>query len=491
MVSARNHKSKTQLTVLAAALLLTLPAFAGSAQSGAYLGVHIGDITPELAASLKLNDISGVVVESIDHDGPACKAGIKNKDVITSVAGTKIHNIQQMVEVMNGMAAGSTANIGIIRDGSAQNVKVTLGSRKNWMAATPVPAPNNVARSNAMAKSFVAPMPAMAYPADVDVPLMMPASARRGIIVEGLTTQLAEFLGVPNGQGVLVRNVQRGSLGANAGLKAGDVIIKIDGQMIRDLADWRRSMDISHGKISFSIIREKHEQVVDMAVPVPAGELRMGEDWDSLVPDMDAFNQQMQLLGPQIAQQTQAMLFSSDELEKMQREIQKSVNKDLNKELKRENKELKHQTKEIQKQMKDLEPQLRKQTEEVQKQMEQMRPEIEKQTQAAREQMERIQPEIDKQVREQMEQLGPQIQKQMQEVQKSMAILNDKDLAKMRDQINDSLKNIGPQIQEQMKVIGPQIQQQMQELQKQMQHQQEWQDMMKNWPNSSEKPNQM
>ena len=477
MVSARNHKSKTQLAALAVALLLALPAAAGSAQSGAYLGVHIGDITPEVAARLRITDISGVVVESIDHDGPACKAGIRNNDVITSVAGTPIHNIQQMVEVMNGMAAGSTANIGIIRDGSAQNVKVTLGSRKNWMAATPVPMPNNGTKSNAVGNSFVAPMPPVAYSADVEVPLMTPASARRGIVVEGLSPQLAEFFGVPNGQGVLVRNVQRGSLGANAGLKAGDVIIKIDGQPIRDLADWRRSMNITHGKTSFSVIREKHEQVVEMAVPVPAGELHLGDDWDSFSRDMDAFNQQMQLMGPKIAQQTQAMLFSSDELEKMQKEIEKSVNKNVNKELKRQNKELKHQAKEIQKSMKDIEPQLRKQSEDIQKQMEQMRPEIEKQTQAAREQMEKM---------------GPELQKQMQEMQKSMAVLKDQDLAKMRDQINQSLKNIGPQVQEQMKVIGPQIQQQMQELQKEMQqHQREWQDMMKNWPNATGRPDEM
>lgn len=476
MISARNYKS--QVAVLAVALLMLPAAFAGSNESGAYLGVHISDLTPDLANSLKLNDISGVVVQSIDHDGPACKAGIRNNDVIVSVAGTPIHNTQQMVVVMGTMAAGSVANIAIIRDGRPDNVKVTLGTRKNWSAATPVPAPNSsMAKAGPMAKGFAAPLPPVAYPADVEVPLMTPASARRGIVVEGLTPQLAEFFGVPTGQGVLVRNVQRGSLGANAGLKAGDVIVKIDGQAIRDLADWRRSMNISNGKTSFSIIREKREQVVEMAMPGPSGELRPGEDWDSFGTNMDAFNQQMQLMGPEIEKQTQAMMFSSDELEKMQREIEKSVSKDLKNELKQQNKELKHETKEIQKSMKQLEPQLRKQSEEIQKQMEQMRPEIEKQTQAAREQMERM---------------GPELQKQMQEMQKSMAVLRDQDLTKMREQINESLKDIGPQVQEEMKLITPQIQQQMQELQKEMQeHQHEWQEMMKNWPNSSDRSNQM
>ena len=306
----------------------------------------------------------------------------------------------------------------------------------------------------------MAPLPPVAFPADTDVPLITPASARRGIVVEALTSQLADYFGVPGGQGVLVRNVQRGSLGASAGLKAGDVIFRIDGQPIRDLADWRGSMHTNSLKTTFSIIRDRHEQTVEMILPGPAGELRLGEDGDAFGRSMDALNQQMQELGPEIQRQTQqavqqATMLRPEELAKMQREIDNS--------------------------MKQVQPQIHKQTAEMQKQMEQMRPEIEKQLQAAHEQMERSRPEIEKQA---------------EEIQKSMAVLKQQDFAKMRQQINESLKNLTPQIQEQMNAIAPQIQQQlreqMQELQKEMQqHQKEWQDMMKSWPNSADRPNEM
>jgi len=472
MVSAIFSTSKTRWAVMATALLLTIPgAFAGSNDSGAYLGVHISDITPELASSLKLSDNSGVIVESIDHDGPACKAGIRNEDVIVSVAGTKISSAQQAVELIHTIAPGSVANFTIIRDGNQQNVKITLGSRKNWTSASASSAPAGVA------KGFIAPMPPMAYSADVEVPLMTPASARRGIVVEALSPQLAEFFGVPNGQGVLVRNVQRGSLGANAGLKAGDVIVKIDGQSIRDLADWRRSMNISNGKTSISVIREKREQVVEMAVPGPSGALRLGEDWDYSGKDMNVSDIEIGRLGPEFQSGVeQAMMFRSDDLDKMQREIEKSVRKNVRK-------QMKVQSREIQKSMKQMEPQMRKQaaelekqTADIQKQMEQMRPEIEKQTQAAREQMQRM---------------GPELQKQADEMAKSMAVFKQQDFEKMRRQIDESMKAMTPQIQEQMKLIGPQIQQQMQQLQKEMQqHQHEWQDMLKNLPASPERPNE-
>ncbi len=449
-------RSKTPwAAIAAAAVLFALPAafavpYSGNSGSGAYLGVHINNLTPEQAGDLKLADANGVIVTGLDHDGPACKAGIQTNDVIMSVNGTRIGNIQQMVDVMQNLSAGSVATIGIVRDGTAKNVKVTLASRTNW-AAHPYPLPNNSA-----AKSFMAPLPPVSFPADTDVPLVTPASARRGIVVEALTSQLADYFGVPGGQGVLVRNVQRGSLGASAGLKAGDVIFRIDGQPIRDLADWRGSMHTNSLKTTFSIIRDRHEQTVEMILPGPAGELRLGEDWDSFGRSMDALNRQMQELGPEIQRQTQQVaMLRPEDLARMQREIDKS--------------------------MKQVQPQIRKQTVEVQKQMEQMLPEIEKQVQTAREQMERTRPEIEKQA---------------EEIQKSVAVLKQQDFAKMREQINESLKNLTPQIQEQMKTITPQVQQQlreqMQELQKEMQqHQHEWQQMMKNWPNSSGQPNQM
>ncbi len=449
--------SKTQWAVVAAAVLFALPAaFAvpnpgGGSSSGAYLGVHINNLTAEQAADHKLSDTNGVIVMSIDHDGPACKAGIKADDVIMSVNGTKVGNIQQMVDVMQSLSAGSVAVIGIVRDGHSKDVKVTLTSRHNWVTPHSYPVPNNSA-----VKSFVGPLPPVSFPADTDVPLVTPASARRGIVVEAITPQLAQYFGVPAGQGLLVRNVQRGSLGASAGLKAGDVIIKIDGQPIRDLADWRGSMHTNSLKTTFSIIRDRHEQTVEMVLPGPAGELRLGDDWDSLDWNMDALNQQLQELGPEIRRQTQqAMMLRPDDLAKMHRDIEKS--------------------------MKQVQPQVRQQTAEIHKQMEQMRPEIEKQVQAARKQMERARPEI---------------QKQAEEIQKSMALLKQQDFANMREEINQSLKNLTPQIQQQMQAITPQIQQQlrrqMQELQKEMQqHQHDMQQMLKSWPDSSPQPSQM
>jgi hypothetical protein len=419
-------------------------ALAGDSHAGAYLGVHISNLTPEQAASLRAND-GGVLVLSIDQDGPACRAGMKANDVITAVDGKKVQNSEQLAAMMQTMSGGQTANLAILRNGTAQDIKVKLGSRHEWMSSKwpPPPVANSMMAGPTPAPMAMPPMPS---PPDPEVPLFTPASARRGVVVEAMTAQLADFFGVPPGQGVLVRNVQKGSLASSSGLKAGDVIVKVNGEIIRDLADWRRSMHSATGKTTFSIIRDKREQAVSMNIPGPASGLRLDErDWDGFEKDLDAFNEQMEQLGPEFEQQNEeAFLLDQDELAKMQRDIERSMRK-MDPQLKQQVRDIEKQTREVQKQMQKLEPQMKKQAEEIQKQMEQMRPEIEK---------------------------------QIAEAQKAMT-LSQADMQKMRHDVEES-----------MKTITPQIQQQMQELQKEMeQHKHDFDEMMKDWP-QPERPNE-
>jgi membrane-associated protease RseP (regulator of RpoE activity) len=413
----------------------------GDSSGGAYLGIEIADLSPEKAASLKLASNQGALIQGIDQDGPACHAGLKANDVIVAVDGKKVDSPMQLAEMMHSMPGGKVANLTVIRDGKQQDIRVTLGSRHQWM--TPAPHPP-VPSNSLVAGPAVAPMPPVAFPADVEVPVFVPSSSRRGLMVEALTPQLAEVFGVPRGQGVLVRNVQKGSTAANSGLKAGDVIVKINGEVIRDLADWRRSMNGLSGKAAFSVIRDKREQTVEMNLPTPVSKLGSDtEDWDGFAESMSELGDQMAELGPEMQRDSELATLNHDEIDRMQREIEKSVHK-----------EMKRQAKEIDKQMKQVEPEIRKQTQEIHKQMEQMRPEIEKQMTEAR---------------KQMEQMGPEFQKQMEQLRHDLALHQDE----MRRAIDQSMKDIGPQIQEQMK-----------EMQKQME---EWK---KTWPAPEQRPNE-
>lgn len=437
------------LVVLAATMALA--GNGGDAPGGAYLGVMVGDITQEKMSSLKLGGTQGALIQGVDQDGPACHAGLKANDVIIAVNGKKIQSTMQLSEMMRGMSGGSVASVTVIRDGKPQEVSVTLGNRQQWMpsAAAPMnmpPHPPTSSNNVMVAGPVVAPMPPTPFPADVEVPIFTPSAARRGLVVEAMTPQLGEYFGAPRGQGVLIRNVQKGSLAANSGFKAGDVIVKINGEAIRDLADWRRSMSAASGKTTISVIRDKREQTVEMNIPKSVSRLEPSTiDWDQLAENLQGMSGEMAQLRPELQRDAELAMLNSDEFQKLQRDIDKSVQK-----------QMKHEAKEIEKSMKHLEPEIKKQTRDIQKQMELMRPEIDKQMDAAR---------------QQMEQIGPEMAKQMAEMQKSMT-LKQEDIDKMRHDIQESMQAFTPQMQEQ-------IQQQMREMQKQME---QWQ---KDWPKTA------
>ena len=84
------------------------------------------------------------------------------------------------------------------------------------------------------------------------------SSARSGLMVENLTPQLGDFFGAKNGKGVLVRSVEKGSRAEQAGFRAGDVIVKVNGESISDSGDFTHAI---HGRknnaVTVSIIRER------------------------------------------------------------------------------------------------------------------------------------------------------------------------------------------------------------------------------------------
>ena len=75
--------------------------------SSAYLGVHIEEVTPEQVAALKLNQTSGALITYVDQDGPACRAGLKNNDVIVGFNGSKVENAEQLGSLIHSTAAGT------------------------------------------------------------------------------------------------------------------------------------------------------------------------------------------------------------------------------------------------------------------------------------------------------------------------------------------------------------------------------------------------
>lgn len=222
-----------------------------------YLGVDIADVTGERLSTLKLKEEKGVEVTMVDQDAPAGKAGIKEHDVILTMNGMTIESEAQLRRMIHETPPGRVVTLGLSRDGQPLTVKVQLGDKHKEFPHMPGDIHVNV--------------PEIHVP-DIDIPSMnmvvVTSSARSGLMVENITPQLGEFFGVKSGTGVLVRSVEKGSRAEKAGFHAGDVIVKVNGQLVHDTSDFAHGVrSRTADSVSVLVMRDRKEQTLTLSLP--------------------------------------------------------------------------------------------------------------------------------------------------------------------------------------------------------------------------------
>jgi len=95
----------------------------------AFLGVKVTTLTPQVIRQFGLGVDQGALVVSVDHDGPAAKAGIHAGDVITAIDGTPTPDLATVLSVMRDHQPGDHVKVSVSRDGRSQVLDVTLGEQ--------------------------------------------------------------------------------------------------------------------------------------------------------------------------------------------------------------------------------------------------------------------------------------------------------------------------------------------------------------------------
>lgn len=246
-----------------------VPVFLSDDGGGSWLGVETQEVTSDKAKALRLSSERGVVLGRIVQDSPAAKAGLKEDDVVTEINGQRVEGTAQFRRMIHEIPAGRTAQLTIWRDGRSQTLSVTLGKAEEGHRVRTGAAPGALSfHVRELPDTIEIPeMPQMDWGR-----MMMPSMRPRlGIDAEDLSGQLGSFFGAPEGEGILVREVNSGSPAEKAGLKAGDVITKINDQRIRTVGDLREKLSAKHDEktVKIGILRNRSEMDLNLELPPP------------------------------------------------------------------------------------------------------------------------------------------------------------------------------------------------------------------------------
>jgi S1-C subfamily serine protease len=233
-----------------------------------YMGVLVGDIDADATAKLKLRDSRGAVITLIDHDAPGAQAGIRVNDVVLQVNNQPVENAEAFSRMLREIPAGRTISLLISRDGASQTITVELCDRKKmehdvW---------TRLDQGGADSGSAAPGMALLGGNGGGDVPSnpgfhlpLFSSALNVGALVEPLASQMADYLGVQSG--LMIKAVSRKSEAEAAGLKAFDVILKVNGENIATTADWDRALRANQNKpVAVTILRDRKQQTVTLQV---------------------------------------------------------------------------------------------------------------------------------------------------------------------------------------------------------------------------------
>ncbi len=226
---------------------------------GAEIGVTIGDV---VQAEKGPATPGGVLVEDVRADGPADKAGLKRADVIVEFDGEHVRSARQFTRLVQETAPGRTVKATIMRDGQRKDVQITPVDGREGNDAVWLDGPWRSFGDLGRLTDRVLPFNFDNHNFSFTLPQLLDGRGRLGVSVDELTPQLATYFGAK--EGLLVSSVTEDSPASRAGLKAGDVITKVNDEPVRSRDDLVRLLRDTKdgGDVAIRIVRDKKESTV-------------------------------------------------------------------------------------------------------------------------------------------------------------------------------------------------------------------------------------
>jgi len=243
----------------------------------AHLGVTLEDVGLDDVARLKLDGERGAIVKDVRPEGPAGKAGLEEGDVIVRFQGETVQSVAQLARLVAETPPGRTVSIEVRRGGGSTTLSATLDERRGALARGfgdfDLPEPPLPPDVPALGDLDWDELAGKARALVRRHGLLETGPPRLGLTFQEISGQLARYFKLPGEEGLLVSSVEEGGPAATAGIRAGDVILKVGGRDVRDADALREEVLRAESGQDLRVTVQREGKTLDLAVR-PRGESR-------------------------------------------------------------------------------------------------------------------------------------------------------------------------------------------------------------------------
>lgn len=180
-----------------------------------FLGASTQDVTPLLGKVFRLPDVKGAIVTDLQAKGSAEKAGLKRGDVVVRYDGRDVMDSGHLRNLVAASAIGSKHRLDVVRDTRAVQVELTI---------------QEAPRERTKKTQTAATSGSTAHPLT-------------GVVFDDVTPPLARQMDLAVNSGVVVTDIEEGSLAESSGLQPGDVILELNRQPVQNFSMFQRLAD--------------------------------------------------------------------------------------------------------------------------------------------------------------------------------------------------------------------------------------------------------
>lgn len=255
------------------------PQFRWRPAGSGYLGVRLEDVTEASMDELGLSELRGARVEAVSEGSPAAEAGLQEGDVVLRFDGEEVRSVAHLVRLVRETPPGREVQLRVMRDGETRSLSLEVSERSSPWLAMDERSMKEVHRK--LERALEGTEGAMSRlhehvreggfefdDGETSVFFHRDDRARLGVRLQPVTDQLADYFGVSDGHGALVASVRDGSPAAEAGLRAGDVLVAVGDEEIRDPGDAVRAVrHLDAGAVDVTVVRDGEERTLGVELP--------------------------------------------------------------------------------------------------------------------------------------------------------------------------------------------------------------------------------